>query len=249
MPSNMPSNELETTKPLIVLDLDLTIIGDVKLLLALNRIYCKFYDHDEWFFTEDDFIELLKDGLLRPGFKEFIEKLYKRSIIIIYTLSNRVWAEFVVKCIKKHIGIDFVSVLLTEEDTVDGFKSIPVALKQLSENNINIDASKILVVDDNPKYKDDHKFVINKIKAYPYLAFKFVSKLLDNEAFKYMRSASTEFDDVINSHIKYFLCLNEDYKIDPREIDIYIKLVNSTNEIVVGSDSIFTTVSDKLVVV
>jgi hypothetical protein len=99
------------TPTLIIIDLDGTIIGDItpqiisfELVKTLRRSSLKYP------FDVKDFKQKLKSGLLRPHFESFIKGLNStvpNVEFFVYTASEKIWAEFVIKNIESIIGFKF----------------------------------------------------------------------------------------------------------------------------------------------
>lgn len=234
------SKNISKSKPLHILDLDLTIIGNVKFLLDINVLYNNTYN--KWFIDKDTFIKMLADGLLRPGFKDYIKTVYNEKIIVIYTLSNKIWADFVIDCIQEYIGIKFVSLLLTLEDSINNIKSIKTVLDKLAEMNIEIDIDKINIFDDNPNYTTDYKYTLHKVKAYNYSECKFINDKKYYNDFLHLQNINDNFNKVATNYIIYFLQLESYYIINFNNLDDYIKMIHCKNILTYLSDNLFTTI-------
>lgn len=112
----------EGSPPIILLDLDGTVIGDItpqvvlydivqQIKSAKSQIAC----HPPPFPTKD-LQEKLRDGIVRPYFDSFIAEMQKRGVeVFIYTASSRKWAEFIVRQVELAFDIKFNRPILTRE--------------------------------------------------------------------------------------------------------------------------------------
>lgn len=185
-------------KPLIILDLDLTVIGSVAILLDINKVHMK--TNMSWIVNESQFIKFLEEGLLRPYFKEYIMKMKDNNIFAVYTLSNRMWANFVIAAIEKFIGIKFVEVLLVAEDAVVGRKSVGHVLDALEKKGVQVDMTDITIIDDNPTYTEEPLLQVKvvRVMGYKYVVCEFVKKMLADGVY----ARDPAFGEVLVSNIK-----------------------------------------------
>lgn len=101
-----------TSTPLcIVIDLDGTIIGDITPQIMTFELGKSLKQaHVKNIFDLQDLKAKLKAGLLRPHFETFMRNVsYNKPTVefFVYTASEKSWAELVIKCIEKVIGIKF----------------------------------------------------------------------------------------------------------------------------------------------
>jgi hypothetical protein len=231
------------SRPLAILDMDLTIIGDISLFLEINAYYINTFG--KWFFTKEQFIKMLAKGVLRPGFKQFIQEISQKAIIAVYTLSNRLWADFVVDCIEEHIGFKFATIILAREDTANMKKSVKLVLEALNKKGIDIDTSTVGILDDNPKYyleynkSNEYKFFI--AKPYNYLEISCLdSEYVDEKSIQCMQLAHEGFNKCILNKIKEFLVLAET-EVDLESLDYYVDRIRIKNSMILAEDRMFST--------
>lgn len=148
----MNSNDL--SQPLVVLDLDMTIIGDISVLSLLDSIHFNIYN--KILLNQEKFNNCFSKGLLRPKFKELVEFLLEKKYkIVIYTHSTKKWAIRVCEAIQNYIGINFISALFARDDCILPFfeekstKSLDHIVKKLQKMNHNVSLNKTIMFDDN----------------------------------------------------------------------------------------------------
>lgn len=93
----------------IFLDIDGTLIGDISPQVCEWEILTKV-DRSKLPRFKQSLIDTLSNGLLRPHIAEFlmnVKKKYECVEFFVYTASNTAWANFLVPCIEKAIGINF----------------------------------------------------------------------------------------------------------------------------------------------
>lgn len=114
----------QASKPLvIVLDVDGTIIGDIRPQLQLVDLHNSLKKHDKkaGVFNVREFQARLRQGIVRPYFTKFIKKM-KESVpnveFFIYTASEKKWAHFLIPHIEKAVGIKFNRPIFTRSNCV-----------------------------------------------------------------------------------------------------------------------------------
>ena len=115
-------------KPLIiVLDMDGTIIGDIRPQLQLVELHKSLKSQDKRVnvLNVKDFQSRLRSGIVRPHLSKFIKKLkeYNNNIeFFIYTASEKKWAHFLVPHIEKAVGVKFNRPIFTRDDCTPDYK-------------------------------------------------------------------------------------------------------------------------------
>ena len=107
-------------KHIIVLDLDGTVVGDVSYALMRHQLLSTIRkNHLRGPSPIDTLIQNLipGQGLLRPGFKEFMKR-YADHEIFVFTASEKNWAHVVLNCIEKAAGVRFNRPFFTRDDCV-----------------------------------------------------------------------------------------------------------------------------------
>lgn len=145
---------------IIVFDIDRAIVGPVKYIVAEKQINRNIIDlnHDKLKeYYKPDFVGDMKEGLLRPGFVDFInfcKKKYKPCEFYVYTLSSYEWTyNGLVESIEKAAGIKFCKPYFNRENgLIYRGKSIMhvvdhVKQKYKINKNVNLN-NKILFIDD-----------------------------------------------------------------------------------------------------
>lgn len=145
----------------VFLDLDGTLVGDVKYVLCMWEFANKLGRGRSMNAVKADIAKILKLGLLRPNLTEFVTQASPRCQFFIYTASERKWAECLVSCIEKVINFKFHRPLFCRENCLIELgekgsikKSLnhvmPRALKTLSNKNIH-NICRLPVIIDNAK--------------------------------------------------------------------------------------------------
>ena len=170
----------------VILDLDLTLIGNIKPLANQNYILNKYFNKK---ITVDEIYIALQSGLLRPYVKEFIHELLKNNVnIVIYTMSTEEWAKTVISALYKIIGMNFLTLLLTRQNcSSTGKKSIEYAVNELQKKGYDALIENTIMFDDTPNIIDAN--VQNTIYVSKYLftpkhyLLKYISiqNLVENE--------------------------------------------------------------------
>lgn len=118
-------------KPIFVLDLDDTIIGNIRpqlyeyiIVSHLQKQNSKYYIKQ----LEND----LDKGLLRPFFKEFVYCLKQKKInTFIYTASSEQWAHFIIPIIEKHINYKFRRPIFTRSNMIPKHKILMKSIDKI----------------------------------------------------------------------------------------------------------------------
>lgn len=117
---------------IFIFDIDGTIIGDISHIsreYVINKRINDISRHSEKSNYVIDFQKELKEGLLRPYFKEFIEYIKKKfnpCELFIYTRSSHAWTNGpLVSNIETALGTKFNKPYFTRENSIDNLKSLP----------------------------------------------------------------------------------------------------------------------------
>lgn len=105
---------------IIFIDIDGTLVGDVLPHIAEWEIVNTLYKNKIGQF-KINLINQLENGLLRPHFSTFIDTLKSNNVkyeIYIYTASEQVWANVLIQCIEKVIGLKFNRPLFTRKHCI-----------------------------------------------------------------------------------------------------------------------------------
>lgn len=140
----------------LILDLDHTIIGDIREICDMENLYTRI----DWspeirrqlFKVDENFIcQELKKGLLRPGIENFINTVRKDygDLIVVFTLSEKGWATIVMNAINLLFGYQFWSLLLSREDCKqEGYKDLGIVLDSLADLGIYRHERELKMYDD-----------------------------------------------------------------------------------------------------
>ena len=183
--------------PLVfILDLDGTLIGNVKYLALENALMEKFNIEYEKKYIRSD----LKTRLLRPYFKVFfnnIQKRYPNSEFFIYTSSTEKWAKIVINNIEKIMNIKFNRPIFSRKNCVYD-KNSNIYTKDINlinnivfnriKNKYNItkpsEVNYYVVDNSHSVYKNSNKNFLIECPDYEYIKHvnflrKFPKKMLD----------------------------------------------------------------------
>jgi hypothetical protein len=166
---------------LVVFDLDMTVIGDVKHsadrdCLELN-IPWNWPEGLQRGLSVSDIVTLLKEGCLRPGFKELIMSFMKiNAIIVFYTHAEEKWGKKVCDAVEIAVGIEFLDNVFYREDCADqqhfthrSQKCLMHIIKKLGLSTSHL--SKTIMFEDNvtlPFYQHDRLVVVPAYRFTPY---------------------------------------------------------------------------------
>jgi hypothetical protein len=119
----------------------------------------------------DKFVSYLEKGIARPYLKEFIQHVYQLKLqgkikkVVMYTAAsnNYGWVTFISKLIPTYAGVplDLYDVVLSRSDTIYRRN---VYLKPLIR--VDIDQSRIVMVDDSPENIIHHNATILPVTKY-----------------------------------------------------------------------------------
>lgn len=164
--------------PILILDLDGTIIGDISyigILYNLNKLLKKQNIKNNEINKYISNLYNEKSSLVRPYFCDFINHIKKQipSILIyIYTASEKVWANTEMKIIEKNCNIKFERPIFTREYCIiknnvcskSLSKIFPIIKKKHKER---VDIDNIFIIDNNNVYID----IKNNISICPHYNF------------------------------------------------------------------------------
>lgn len=191
---------MTNTIPIIVIDLDNTIVGNVIYqMLAYNlceivkEVGSKCFGGGQKRISE---AYKQKNRLIRPYFCEFIKAArehFPDIMIFVYTASEKTWATKEIQWIEKNCDIQFNRPIFCRDDCVvsdsrftKSIKNISSKLKKATKNRL--DPNNILIIDNNKVFTDfEDNFI--KCSDYDYILiedlWRFIPKnLLTNEKIK-----------------------------------------------------------------
>jgi hypothetical protein len=218
----------KSTPIVILLDLDHTIQGDIlpqinefHLLKHLNENIPNFKIKPKQQLIVQDYM----DGLLRPYFKRFITKIRSRFPNVeffVYTASEKVWAQNVVKIIEKVIGCKINTRIFTRDDCIldatrnkymKRISKISPIIFQLLKKKYNLIGNKntykfkhIFLIDNNyVLYEDEQKYLI-KCETYDKRVVIDLLRCIPNVkvAKYYKQIAAFLFDKPVNSIFDFY---------------------------------------------
>lgn len=185
------------TIPIIVIDLDNTIVGNViyqmlahNLCEAVKDVGSKCSGGGLSRISE---AYKQKNRLIRPHFCDFIRtarEYFPNIMIFVYTASEKSWATKEIQWIERNCNIQFNRPIFTRDDCVvsdsrftKSIKNISSKLKKATKNRV--DYNNILIIDNNKVFTDfENNFI--KCPDYDYILiedlWRFIpKKMLTNE--------------------------------------------------------------------
>lgn len=204
----------------IVIDIDGTLIGDVTPQVCEWELIQK-YDKSKLKQFKKSFCDLLKAGLLRPGFTTFIDQvklMHPNTEFYIYTSSESRWASFIIPCIESITGVRFARPLFTRAHCLkvnDEYKKslgkiAPKIHEKLSDKISLADmlSHTLLIDNSNVILKQEVKSIVI-CPTYKYVHIRDVTRLLDTEK--------------INNNFHSMISLMVSYNMFPKS-DLHITL-------------------------
>ena len=162
--------------PVLILDLDNTIIGNITYQLLAHSLCNKACKNST--LVTNCYNE--KSGVIRPGFCYFIATIRNKIPdikIYVYTASQKDWALKEIKWIEKCCNLKFDRPVLTRDDCIEMNNSYYKSIKKISKKIKYIDRNDILIIDNNDVFID-YKESFIKCSDYNYIAFIDMWKLI-----------------------------------------------------------------------
>ena len=149
------------TKRVVVLDLDHTIIGEASILaqieLSVEGLHWK-PGHQPPPLSEAEIIEQFKQGLLRPDFPEFIQRVRERDghLVVVYTAAIKKWADKILLALNTYLGYQFYCLLLTRQYCIppNSDKSLLTVQDVLKQMSIIRKPEDFVMIDNNMVMRD-----------------------------------------------------------------------------------------------
>jgi hypothetical protein len=199
--------------PLVVmLDLDGTIIGDIRPQITTYDISNQIKSHGgaklKYNFT--DYKMKLNGGIIRPFFGEFISRLKKEVPHIeffIYTASEKKWASHIISHIEKACSIKINRPLFTRKDCIvkgdNLLKSLakikPQVLRALKKKYGVVDlTNRILVIDNSPVFIEEDKPYHILCKTYNFVYPENLGAIISHEEYHKHHHI---IDRILTSHL------------------------------------------------
>tara|TARA_Y100000389_G_scaffold50722_1_gene46426 strand:+ start:10843 stop:11688 length:846 start_codon:yes stop_codon:yes gene_type:complete len=181
------------SSPILILDLDNTIIGDITYPAILSHLYLQIKKQKIKIFNIDKKISKLytEDSLvIRPFFTQFIKNLLDRIpslLIFIYTASEKKWAHKEVSWIEKNCNLKFQRPIFTRDHCIKKgvtyVKSISKIFPIISQRFKDVSIDNIFIIDNNDVFTDcKHKFTI--CPHYNYIYFLEIWSYIPKELLK-----------------------------------------------------------------
>lgn len=158
------------SNPILILDLDGTIIGNICYQALSFGLLCLLKEND--IKPTDSLKEITlsyteKTGIIRPGFINFmnvIRSLIPNILIFIYTASERNWANKEIQWIEKNNNIKFDRPLFCREQCIYSkntyLKSINKIFPIIKKKYKSVTINNLLIIDNNNVYNDNIKSLI-----------------------------------------------------------------------------------------
>lgn len=155
----------------LLLDIDGTMVGDVHYQVCQYDVSNAITQHSQIKMNVIDYqhqLQLaLKEGLLHPDLKMFLNNHKKSFRYFVYTASERDWAITLVSCIEKVLGIRFKRPLFTRndcfgDDLTKNIDSVRERVKATIENGRqNVRVRNIFLIDNNKTLNRQKKMLIH----------------------------------------------------------------------------------------
>ena len=158
----------------VVLDLDGTIIGDIRHQITTYDIHTKIKSNGgKMQYNFGDYKSKLKGGIVRPFFCEFVRRL-KQEIpsieFFVYTASEQKWAVHIINQVEKTCSVKFNRPLFTRKDCIISNSSFTKSLAKIKPQitralkrkygSVNLE-NRILVIDNTDVFvKEDQPYQI-----------------------------------------------------------------------------------------
>lgn len=196
------------TRPLFILDLDETIIGNIIPQLneyfLLNKIKPK-----NRCVTKNHITNLKHDflnGIIRPFFKMFIDYCKnKNRFVFIYTAGTSKWTKFIIPIIEDCIGFKFQRPLFTREHMViiqnNYYKSIekikPIISRTLNKNKVGhlYKLDNIIMIDNRTDNVLEKNYVVKCPPYNPTIYINPLRSLTEEEIHSHIHTISNVFFD------------------------------------------------------
>lgn len=210
-------------QPLVfVLDLDGTIVGDVKNQVLLYEL--KSANVNIVYNIQKSF----DAGLIRPYFDVFVKNTKNRlpnAEFFIYTASEDRWANTIVTAIEKHISFKFNRPIFSRRHCVHMRKNLNMILPSIKRTlrknypNLRLE-NRIMIVDNNEVYDDPKELVL--CKTYDKCCIENIPSLIKEDIFIRHQSVITNimrrFYD-LGSFTNYIEFQKVFYAVYIRELD------------------------------
>lgn len=155
----------------LLLDIDGTLIGNISPQLMLWDMGSKI--HLKPSIVKSAIQQSLKNGVVRPYFKEFFDGLSAHGVeFFIYTASEKHWAEYIVKQIEQAYNVKFNRPLFTRNNctpcggdyTKHIHKVMPAIMRTLKRKHTYLTfkdlRNRVIAVDNNQVYKDPRQLIL-----------------------------------------------------------------------------------------
>jgi hypothetical protein len=136
----------------LILDLDNTIIGNIKYQLLLYNLYIKT---GKSVIYEKSYNE--NTHIIRNGFTNFIKNIKEKIPnikIYIYTASSKEWALKEIKWIETNCNIKFNRPIFTRDDCINNNNLYYKSIKKISKKVKTIEKSNLLIIDNSDVFLD-----------------------------------------------------------------------------------------------
>ena len=194
------------TRPLFILDLDETIIGNIVPQLneyfLLNKIKPK-----NRYVTKNHLINLQHDfhnGIIRPFFEMFINYCKnKNKFVFIFTAGTPKWTKYIIPIIEKCVGFKFQRPIFTREHMViiqnNYYKSIekikPIIAKTLNKYKVAhlYNLENIIMIDNRTNNILEKSYIVKCPSYNPTLHINPLRSLTQEEIYQHLQIISNIF--------------------------------------------------------
>ena len=250
-----------TPPPVILLDIDGTLIGDITPQVVLydlmNRIkQTKGLKSSKPQMSVKDLQDKLREGIVRPYFKTFIHEMYSHGVeVFIYTASEKKWAEFLIKNIEVAYNIKFNRPLFTRNNCKlehgEYLKNVTTVLPQITKclnkkynahfkpNDIR---NNVMLVDNNNVYvkTDTDKLVL--CTTYKYSCPENICAYFNRSNYDMF---SSHIHETLVSHIPGYKPYKNFMRFERQFYQAYVDALHKTisNKEACASDMLFKTLT------
>jgi len=214
-----------------VLDLDNTIIGNIKPQVAQWEIskQCKSIKFDYKAFQTK-----LKQGIIRPGFLEFVKYAQSQGCTIyVYTASQNNWALFVISQIEKALGIKLARPIFTRKHCHyhnGSYKKNTRALKAIK-------ADKVTIIDNLNTYHAADQADLVVCPAYNFL---YPENIGANISYIQFKENAKVINEVMEKYIPNYHATNDYWTFQKRSSIAYLHAIGDMNQKKDSQDNFFT---------
>lgn len=235
----MTTTSFNITSPhIFILDLDNTIIGDIKPQVILWEIAKASSRSNPIKFDQKAFQEkLLKGRIVRPGFSDFIRYVQSQGhLVYVYTASEKSWATFVISQIEKALHIKFEKPIFTRKNCqyVSGaFRKntqvlAPAINRSLKSKGIRtpLQSLKMTIIDNLNTY---HALDQNNLVVCPSYDFKYPENIGANISYDQFRDNMRVINSTMEKYVQNYQITNDYWLFQKRSTVNFLLYIADMN--------------------